>query len=210
MSFIILAGGRSSRLGEDKCSLILAGEGLLQRVIKPLEQLGDEIILVLSPGQLEPPPLLRAKVKIAFDLLPGKGPLIGIYSGLKASKDPRSLVVGCDMPFLNTGLLDYLIQLSPGFELVIPRIEDKVEPLHAVYSKTCLSAIEYLFQRGIFKVSALLDLVKVRYVEQNEIDKFDPEHLSFFNINTQSDLKKAEQIIKQEVFLSGLSRGSLR
>ncbi len=135
-----------------------------------------------------------SKVRTVFDLYPGKRALGGVYTGLVHSTSFHNLVVACDMPFLNTELLRYMIELSSGFDAVVPRLGGKVEPLHAVYSKNCLTPIEELMEQGDLRVYRLLDLVKVRYVEQREIDRFDPEHLSFFNINTKADLEKAEEL----------------
>ena len=101
-----------------------------------------------------------------------------------------------DMPFLNEALLRHMLPLSAGFDLVIPRLGNLVEPLHAVYSKGCLTSMEHLLNQGNLTISELLTLVRVRYVEAEEIDRFDPKHLSFFNINTQADLEKARGIIK--------------
>jgi molybdopterin-guanine dinucleotide biosynthesis protein A len=92
-----------------------------------------------------------------------------------------------------------MMELSAGFDLVVPRLGELVEPLHAVYSKSCLAPIEKLLKRGIMEVRALFDLVKVRYVESDEIDRFDPEHLSFFNVNTEADLEKARQMAMRYV-----------
>jgi molybdopterin-guanine dinucleotide biosynthesis protein A len=72
-----------------------------------------------------------------------------------------------------------------------------VEPLHAVYAKSCLAPVEGLLEQGKLRVEALFDLVKVRYVETEEIDQFDPQHLSFFNINTRADLEKARQLVQE-------------
>ncbi|MBT9148923.1 MAG: putative molybdenum cofactor guanylyltransferase [Dehalococcoidia bacterium] len=197
MSSIILAGGHSSRLGQDKCSLVLAGEELLQRLIVCLSQLGGEIILVLAQGQGKRFLSYPRNVKIAADLHPGKGPLAGIYSGLKLSRDPHSVVVACDMPFLNIKLLRYMRGLAPGFDVVIPRVGDLLEPLHAVYSRSCLGVMKRMLGDSNFKVSNLLKMVKVRYVEESEIASFDPGHLSLFNINTPADLQRAQQIVKE-------------
>ena len=109
----------------------------------------------------------------------------------------HSLVVACDMPFLDTGLLGHIIQLSPAFDLVIPRVGGMVEPLHAVYSKSCLAPIERLLQQDRLKAGELCNLVKVRYVEDDEIDRFDPNHLSFFNINTEADLESARALARR-------------
>jgi len=133
-------------------------------------------------------------IKIVADIYPGKGPLCGIYSGLIASSNSRAIVVGCDMPFPSIALLDYMTQISPAFDVVAPRIGKRVERLCAVYSKNCLAPTQGLLERNELRVSELLSMVRVKYVEEDEIDRFDPEHLSFFNINTQADLDEAREI----------------
>lgn len=198
MSSIVLAGGRSTRLGQDKVSLVFAGESLLQLTVDRLAQLGEEIILVLAQGQANPQLHSCPRVKTATDLYRGKGPLVGIYSGLVVSGDEYNLAVACDMPFLNVDLLLYMLGVAPGFEVVIPRIDGLIEPLHAVYSRGCLGPMEELIKEGNLMIAKLLEQVKVRYVDKSEIDSFDPDHLSFFNINTPADLEKAEQIMIRE------------
>jgi molybdopterin-guanine dinucleotide biosynthesis protein A len=90
-----------------------------------------------------------------------------------------------------------MIQLSANFDLVVPRWDGMVEPLHAVYSKGCLAPVESLLKQGTLNIAKLFTLVKVRYVEAEEIDRFDPKHLSFFNINTEADLKIARELAKE-------------
>ncbi len=204
MSSIILAGGHSSRLSQDKCSLVLAGEGLLERLITRLTRLDSEVIVVLAQGQKEPCWSRPRQVKITTDTLSGRGPLMGIYSGLKLSQDPHNVVVACDMPFLNVNLLRYMMGLTAGFDVVIPRIGGLVEPLHAVYSRNCLAVMGRMLDEGNFKISNLLEMVKVRYVEESEIHSFDPQHLSLFNINTPADVERAQQIVSREEAASDL------
>jgi len=134
---------------------------------------------------------------MATDTYPGKGPLGGIYTGLATSDSLYNLVVACDMPFLNQALLRYMIQLSANFDLVVPRCHEMLEPLHAVYSKGCQVPIESLLKQGTLNIAKLFTLVKVRYVEAGEIDRFDPKHLSFFNINTEADLNMARELAKE-------------
>jgi molybdopterin-guanine dinucleotide biosynthesis protein A len=90
-----------------------------------------------------------------------------------------------------------MLGLTDGFDLVIPRLDDMVEPLHAVYAKSCLAPIERLLEQGNMRINTLFELVKVRYVEADEVDRFDPRHLSFFNVNTRADLEKAQQLAKE-------------
>lgn len=128
------------------------------------------------------------------DIYPGKGPLEGIYSGLSASDSLYNLVVACDMPFLSQALLRYIIKVSANFDLTVPQLGNLVELLHAVYTKGCLAPVEYLFEKGNLNIFQLFELVRVRCVEADEIIRFDPEHLSFFNINTKADLEKAREL----------------
>ncbi len=100
------------------------------------------------------------------------------------------------MPFLNQALLGYMLQLSANFDLVVPRVDNKVEMLHAVYAKSCLAPIENMIKQSNLRVDQLLQMVRVRYVETEEISRFDPEHLSFFNINTTADLEKARELAR--------------
>jgi len=121
----------------------------------------------------------------------------GIYTGLATSDSLHNLVVASDMPFLNEALLRYMIELSADFDLVVPRAGNLVEPLHAVYSKNCSDTMVHMIEQGNLSVYQLFRQIKVRYVETEEIDRFDPEHLSFFNINTKDDLKKARELAKR-------------
>jgi molybdopterin-guanine dinucleotide biosynthesis protein A len=194
MTSIVLAGGRSLRLGQNKLTMTMAGQSLMQRVIACLVPLGSEVIVAFSQRG-ENPALPFPEVKAVFDLYPGKGALGGIYTGIITSGSFHNLVVACDMPFLNVELLRYLSQLSPGFDVVLPKLGRNVEPLHAIYAKSCLEPIAELLRQGDLRITSLFNSVKVRYVDQEEIDRFDPEHLSFFNINTKADLEKAQELL---------------
>lgn len=198
MTSIVLAGGRSLRLGRQKFMELIAGESLIERVIGRLSLLGNEILIVISQRQAMIPLSLSPGAKTVADLYPGKSSLGGIYTGLVLSTCCHNLVVACDMPFLNLDLLRYMIDLSPDFDIVIPRIGDEMEPLHAVYSKNCQAPIERLLKQDNLKITDFFDSVRVRYVDKDELDRFDPEHLSFFNINTQADLKRAKVLAAQE------------
>jgi molybdopterin-guanine dinucleotide biosynthesis protein A len=101
------------------------------------------------------------------------------------------------MPFLNLALLRYLVQLSPGFDAVVPKIKGEIEPLHAIYSKNCLAPIKQQIEQGKLKVREFLNKVKVRYIEDEEIGRLDSQHLSFFNINTFADLDRAKTLYRE-------------
>lgn len=198
MSSIILAGGRGTRLGREKISLVLAGQNLLEWQAARLSTLGGEVILVLAQEQEIPPDSLPTGVRPVHDLYPGKGPLAGIYAGLRESADRLAVVVACDMPFLNVELLRYMMSLAPGFDAVVLRPRGRIEPLHAVYSKDCLGAIEVILSEAKPSVGRLVERVKTRFVEDEEIARFDPDGLSWFNINTPKDLRQAEAFMAVE------------
>jgi molybdopterin-guanine dinucleotide biosynthesis protein A len=191
---IILAGGKGLRLGCNKAFIELEGENLLKRIISRLSFIGGDIIIVTAGDEQLFQKTVNKRVNIVKDIYTAKGPLIGIYSGLVNSNSPFSFVVACDMPFLNRELIIYLMEVSNGFDITIPRLGKYLEPLHAVYSKNCLGAISNLLVDNSLKIDRLLDMVKVRYVEKQEIDDIDPEHLSFFNVNTNTDLDIAKEL----------------
>ncbi len=198
VSCIVLAGGKGLRLGQNKALEVIGDRSLLERVVASLSFTDSDIILVTATHQPFSQSIDCPKLRIVTDTYPGKGPLGGIYTGLAASDSFYNLIVACDMPFLNQALLSYMMQHANGFDLVIPRLGDMVEPLHAVYSKGCLEPLAELLRRGELKVSQLLNLVRVRYVDAMEIERFDPEHLSFFNINTGADLETARELARED------------
>jgi molybdopterin-guanine dinucleotide biosynthesis protein A len=200
MTSIILAGGKSSRLGRSKALQAIGGKSLIQWVVDHLATLSTEIIVVTAHGKAIPcsSPI---RIKTVADIYPSKSPLVGIYSGLIASACPRAIVVGCDMPFLNIGLLDYMSQICSSFDVVVPQIKDKLEPLCSVYSKSCLAPMQGLLEQNERRISELFSMVKVRYIEEDEINSFDPEHLSFFNINSQADLDRAKKLATERGWL---------
>ena len=187
---IVLAGGKNRRLGRSKALETINGRILIEHVIERLKPLTGDILVVTSREGFSLPDAWQAKILV--DLYPDKGPLGGIYTGLLASRSSRSLVVACDMPFLNIELLHYMVKQSRDFDVVVPRLEDgKLEPLHAIYSKGCLANIKMQLDRNRLRADSILNTVRVRYVERIECQRLDPQLLSFFNINCQLDLEKA-------------------
>ncbi len=185
------------RLGRAKALERINKLSLIERTIDCLSAVSQAVLVVTSQEQLISITAVRLKGKVVVDLYPGKGALGGVYTGLATADSHHSLVVACDMPFLNRDLLCYLMDLAPNFDVVVPKLDGKFEPLHAIYSKDCLAPIKEILREGSLEILRLFDLVKVRHVVRDEIAKFDPQFLSFFNINTPDDLKKAEELIMQ-------------
>jgi len=185
------------RLGREKAIEKIGQQSLIKRVIDCISSVSQSVLVVTSQEQLELIGNACSEERVVLDLYPGRAALGGIYTGLMSSKTPYNVVVGCDMPFLNCKLLQYLIDVSGSFDAVVPMPCGMYEPLHAVYSKSCLNSVEHLLSQDVGAISQLFNLVKTRYVDDAEINAFDPEHMSFFNINTQDDLKKAKFLIRQ-------------
>jgi molybdopterin-guanine dinucleotide biosynthesis protein A len=194
LSAVILAGGRSSRLGRDKSLLVLDGQPLIVRTVQTLACLSEDLVVVTNdPDRYAP---LSLPARLVPDEARGVGSLMGIYSGLRAARHSYAIVVACDMPFLNVALLRHMAALAEDYDVVIPRIDGLLEPLHAVYGKACLRVMAELLQDGRHKIRAFFHRVRVRYVDQEDIRRFDPQGLSFFNINTAEDWAHVQAMLQ--------------
>ena len=193
---IVLAGGKNLRLGRNKALEVVGGKSLIERVVERLAQVTDQLLIVTSQEQSDLP--VTGKAEILIDVYPGKGPLGGIYTGLTAARSERNIAVACDMPFLNIELLSHMVELCRDFDAVVPRLANgMIEPLHAVYSRSCLESMKTRLENSQLGITSYLKQQRVRYVEEAECRRFDPELLSFFNINRQADLEKAIKLVRE-------------
>lgn len=190
----ILAGGRSSRMGTDKALLRLrpGGPKLIEIVVAQLTEagLGSDLLVVTN----SPQDYAFLELTLVSDDIPDTGPLGGILTALAHSLCDRVFVVACDMPALNPALIRHLTQLSTGADIVIPRWfdadgQERLETLHAVYSRQCVEPIRKRIELGKFKVAGLLDDVSVCCIEEDELRRFDPDLDSFRNINSPIDFE---------------------
>lgn len=195
VSAIVLAGGESRRLGRDKCMLPIEGQPLLARTLSLLASLAGDLVVVSNDPHRATH--LGVPVRLVPDQQPGVGALMGLYSGLEAARHERAVAVACDMPFLNLPLLRFMIGLAVDYDVVLPRLGDLVEPLYAVYGKGCLRPMERHLALGRRRIIAFFDEVRVRYVEQAEIERYDPRHLSFLNVNTPEDWQRVQALLAQ-------------
>ena len=179
---------------QDKVLEKIGNTSLLEQVISHVDSISQEIIIVTAKERTFAQLADHPKVIIVNDILPGQGSLGGIYTGLVKSKSFYNLVVAADMPFLNESLLRYMIKVADGYDFILPHVNSWYEPLHAIYSRNCISPIKSILDQGKKVIVELFNYVKVRYVDAKEIDQFDPKHLSFFNINTREDLERAKII----------------
>ena len=197
VSAIVLAGGLSRRLGRDKALEPFGDEPLISRVIGRLSMLTDETVVVCNSKARAAELPLPVGAKTAVDIYPDSGSLGGIFTGLTAASNEWGFVVACDMPFLNTALIEYIMSLRQRHDAVVPMLEGYPEPTHSAYSKACLPHIERRLEAGQLRIARFFDDVRVRYVQDDEIDALDAGRLSFFNVNTPADLAHALSLVEE-------------
>lgn len=182
-SGIILAGGRSSRMGRDKSLIVYGQRTLIERTADELRRVVDDLVIASNhtskyniPGAIEVP-----------DIYPGMGPLAGMHAGLKRVEHQYAFVISCDLPMFKAELAAFLLELSPSYDVVVPCLNGYFEPLCAVYSKSCIGPIESCLKAGVRRIIAFYPQVRVLPVGKEEIAKIgDPEEL-FYNLNTPAD-----------------------
>lgn len=196
---LILAGGKSRRMGRPKADLDLGGDSLIKRVIDSVKPLCQEIIIVTN----KPTDFLELNFKTVRDLVPGQGPLGGLATGLFYSRSRWTLAVACDLPFLNENVLIKLVETAMaakrGPRAIVPRTEAGWQPLVAAYSRECIGPARDLLSRGGKKLDDLRNngVIWVDLPEA-EIRGADPELVGFTNINTPDELEQARTKIKDE------------
>lgn len=194
---IILAGGDSKRLGRPKALLEFGDQTLIEMIISQLKGCFEELTLITDR-----PDLYRTlPVKITGDLLKQqeKSPLRGIHAGLSSSDRPWQFVVACDMPFLNLDFIRYMAAYAPGHDAVVPRVGNYFQPLHAFYSRTCIGIIEEQVKAGENKVIDFYRHLNIKYIGEEEINRFNSQQELFLNINTWKDYQKALHLMRDRI-----------
>jgi molybdopterin-guanine dinucleotide biosynthesis protein A len=186
---ILLAGGKSRRMGEDKRFLLVGEQTLFERTLAVLQSIFQTVCVVIA--QDSPP--LEAEVPVFRDLVAGCGSLGGLYTGLKQAHTEYVFVVACDMPFLNPILVRYMVSLRDKTDIVMVRLEQGLQPTHALYSRRCLPVMEGMLHARQLKIQDLAthQSLHTRLVAESELRKIDYEGLSFINVNTPADLDAA-------------------
>ncbi|MCL4545720.1 MAG: molybdenum cofactor guanylyltransferase [Chloroflexi bacterium] len=190
VSGIILAGGRSRRFGQDKCLAEIGGQPLLGHVVRALSPLVDEIIVV---GHIQ---LLPLPVRLIGDAVPGLGPLQGLIGGLSAAAHEWSIVVACDMPLLNGDILRHMVAHRYGYDAVVPHL-DRPQPLYALYHRRCLPLLQQQLAAGDLRLTDVLARLHVRWVDEHDLRRFDPDLRSFGSINTPGEAAVAARFLDE-------------
>ena len=202
-SGIILAGGRSRRLGEDKRALRLWGENaptLLERTCAVLAPLCAELIVVLN----DPEAWSGLSARLVRDSLPDGGALGGLYSGLLDAQRDHCLVVAADMPFLNADLLRAMLAYPPTYQALVPRRaqsgttrnQSAFEPLHAIYRRDCHVLLGELLRRGERRMAAFIEQLNAVFIEEAVLTRYDPHGYAFLNLNTPEDVARARALLR--------------
>jgi molybdopterin-guanine dinucleotide biosynthesis protein A len=194
-SVILLAGGESRRMGRNKALLPWHGEPLIQHIAKKLATITDDIVLVTNtPREYE-----FLGLKMVTDCIPHGGSIVGLCSGLESVKNDWALAVACDMPLLNLDLVKYMASLREEYDVVVPILDGREEPLHAFYRKSCLGSMKTHIRKGDRRIISFYSEVRVRRVEEDEIRQFDPNHLSFLNANTPDEWDKIKRLMEDSI-----------
>jgi molybdopterin-guanine dinucleotide biosynthesis protein A len=181
-------------MGRPKAELKFGANTLLERVVAELRQSFAEIVVVASPGGL-PKAARLGEVRIVRDEREYEGPLAALALGLSAIRNDYAFACACDAPFLRGELAAALCAMLERYDAVVPEIAGLVQPLHAVYRKRCTAAIDSIIAAGEARLVQIVQALSVRKVGEQELRAFDPELLSFMNLNTPEDYQRALRLV---------------
>ncbi|MGH7913908.1 MAG: molybdenum cofactor guanylyltransferase [Candidatus Binataceae bacterium] len=193
-SAIILAGGRSARMGQPKATLRLGAVTLIERSVAELSRVFDDIVVIAAP-ELEATqlPALDAAT-IVHDENAYRGPVDALARGLRAARHELAFACSCDLPMLRSSVASWMLSLIGECDSVIPQVGERLQPLHAVYRRRCAGALDQMLARGEHRLSAISDSVNARIISEAEYRRADPDALSCFNINTPEDYARAKAL----------------
>ncbi|MDH3975689.1 MAG: molybdenum cofactor guanylyltransferase [Deltaproteobacteria bacterium] len=192
---IVLAGGESRRMGQPKAAIDVEGTPLLKKSVQLFKELFPRVIAISKKtGSFG-----NVGCEESGDLFPGMGPMVGILTAFKITASDYLFVAACDMPFLNRKVIELIVEEGQGYDVALPKIGGKGDPLHALYSKNCYHKMLSFMEKGGRSLNRFINALhreSVRYIGEEEIKKVDPHALSLFNMNTPEELEKAKQLIK--------------
>jgi len=200
-SAVILAGGFSRRFGRDKGLVVLAGKPLILHVISRVSKVVDEVLVVVSSEEQKNnfETILEEKANLVIDKDNSQSPLVGAITGFETANGEYSLLLPCDTPLVSTQIAQFLLDICSNRNAAIPRWPGGyIEPLQAVYrTESALTAAKTALKQGKMNMQSMIDNLRgVRYISTMVLEQLEPDLLTFFNLNTPQDLKKAESILK--------------
>ncbi len=174
-------------MGTSKALLLFDDQPLIVHVVATLQRLFADVVVVAAPEQDLP----WMPVRLVSDEVAYQGPVGGIYYGLTAAGGDAAFVTSCDSVFLNVDLIAHLLDQLPEHDVVVPHWQGRFQPLHAVYRRSVSPLLAEQLARGQLRPVHLFDKVRLRRVDEDEIRRFDPEGVSFYNMNTPEDYAEA-------------------
>lgn len=198
---VILCGGKSSRMGFDKCQLKVKDKFLIEIMGEKLEEAFDEVILLSNDERkFDESKFKDIKYKVLQDIIPDLGPIGAIYSALNYASSEYVFVTACDMPVININFIKYMMELieSKDVEGVVACKSKYIEPLYAFYSKGMLSKIENQIQNKNFKLLGIISMSKIYYVEESEVRKYSSDLEIFTNLNYKTDLSLLNKLFLED------------
>ncbi len=190
---VLLAGGNSRRMGEDKRYLVVGEQTLLERGLAVLRSLFQQVLVVIA--QDSPP--LDVDARVVRDLLPACGSLGGLHSGLTEASTPYIFVVACDMPFLDPAVIAQFTSRRATADIVMAKLAGRLHPMHALYGQRCLPVVEQMIRAQQLKIQDMVSQtsLRVHYVTEADLLTLDPSGRSFHNVNTPADLVLARSLV---------------
>jgi molybdopterin-guanine dinucleotide biosynthesis protein A len=194
VSAILLAGGASRRMGGLNKALLKVGRvTIVERVAHTLASIFSEVVVITNT----PEAFAFLGLPMHPDLKLGQGSLGGLYTGLTVCSTGHGFLAACDMPFLCKGCIEHMVTLIDRNDVVIPRVRGWLEPLHAIYSSSCLPHIKESLDAGNLQINSFFPKVQVREVDDNELGRYDPQFLFTVNVNRPEDLNTAQEIARK-------------
>ena len=192
---VLLAGGNSRRMGEDKRYLVVGEQTLLERGLAVLRSIFQEVLVVIAQDSLP----LNVDARVVRDLVPDCGSLGGLYTGLTQATTPYIFVVACDMPFLDPAVITQFTSRRASADIVMAKLAARLHPMHALYGKGCLPVLEQMIRARQLKIQEMLShpSLRVQYVTEADLLTIDPSRRSFHNVNTPADLEVARSLLSQ-------------
>ena len=190
---VLLAGGKSRRMGEDKRHLVVGEQTLLERGLAVLRSIFQDVLVVIAQDS----PSLGVDARVVRDQVPDCGSLGGLYTGLIQATTPWVFAVACDMPFLNHAVIAQFTNRRGAVDIVMAKLAGQLHPMHALYGKRCLPVVEQMIQVRQLKIQGMVSQssLRVQYVTEEDLFTLDPSYRSFYNVNTVAELEEARLLL---------------
>ena len=190
---VLLAGGKSRRMGEDKRHLVVGEQTLLERGLAVLRSIFQDVLVVIAQDS----PSLGVDARVVRDQVPDCGSLGGLYTGLIQATTPWIFAVACDMPFVNPAVIAQFTNRRGATDIVMAKLAGQLHPMHALYGKRCLPVVEQMIQVRQLKIQGMVSQssLRVQYVTEEDLFTLDPSYRSFYNVNTVAELEEARLLL---------------